>query len=83
MADGPAVLVVDEIDGSKQLPGWHLGLGPGLALVIGKQDMATITDGDQARASLGDVQQQAFYRLGRFGGVDIGLRGCGFGRVGP
>ena len=37
MADGPAVLVIDEGHRRQQLQGRHLGLGPGLALIVGKR----------------------------------------------
>jgi len=75
MADGPAALVVDEEHRREQLPGRYPGLGPGVALVVGEQDMAAITDHDQALAGVGGADQQALAGLGRFGGVLVGTGG--------
>ncbi|MNT46455.1 hypothetical protein D3C72_1830980 [compost metagenome] len=85
MTDGPALLVVDEKDGGEHLAGRHLGLAPGLAVVVGIKDVATVANGYQALAGVGDIEQQAAHGLGRLNGEDRcvgGQRGCGYGRSG-
>ena len=70
MADGPAVFVVDKKHRRQQLPGRHLGLGPGRALVIGIQNVPAIPDRHQALAGVHDIEHQAFGGLGGFNGIN-------------
>ena len=70
VTDGPAVLVIDEIDRGEHLPGRDPGLGPVVALVVGEKDMPAIADGHQPLAGMHHVEQQALDGLGRFEGVD-------------
>ncbi len=75
VADRPAMLVVDEIDGRQQLTGRHLGLGPAVAAIVGIEDMATIPGHDQAITGFGDIEQKVgcgFRRLDGIAGLAIG-----------
>ena len=66
MADRPAAFIVDEIHCREQLPGGDFGLGPGAALVIGIEDVPTITDRHQTFAGMDHIDHQAFAGLGGF-----------------
>lgn len=66
--DRPALALVDEEHRGEQLAGRHLGLGPGLAVVVGEQDMPTVADRDQPLAGMGDAEQQAAGGLRRLHG---------------
>jgi hypothetical protein len=44
-------------------------LGPGLALVIGIENVPTIPDRHQPFAGMNDIEHQAFRGFGRFGGI--------------
>ncbi|MNY60129.1 hypothetical protein D3C86_1966430 [compost metagenome] len=46
--DRPAMVGIDEVDRSEQLPGRHLGLGPGSALVVGVENMAAVAHCNQS-----------------------------------
>ncbi|MNP38779.1 hypothetical protein D3C76_1323150 [compost metagenome] len=83
MTDRPAVLAIDKIHCREQLPGRHLGLGPGLALVIGEENMTAIANSDQSCTCTGHVEQQAFFGSGRFGGVNLRFGRCCLDRAGP
>ena len=43
VADGPAMLLINKEHGGQQLLGGHLGLGPARAVIVGIEDMASIT----------------------------------------
>ncbi len=58
VTDRPTVLFIHKKHGRQQLPGRHAGLTPGVALIIGKQNMPMVTHHDQPRPRMGDVQQQ-------------------------
>ncbi|MNZ65824.1 hypothetical protein D3C78_840250 [compost metagenome] len=81
--DCPATLVVDEEHCGEQLPGRHPGLGPGLALVIGEQNVAAIAHYHQALASMSGIDQQALAGLCRFGGILLGSGGLRAARPHP
>ena len=55
--DGPAMRVVGKIDRRQQLPARHFGLSPGLALIIGIQNVAPVAHDDQPRTGMGHVEQ--------------------------
>ncbi len=72
---GPAVFVIDEKYRREQLASRHLGLGPGLALVVRIDNVPAVTDRHQALAGVDHIEHQGFAGLGRFDGIDdIGRR---------
>ncbi len=81
MANRPAVLVVDEVDGRQQLTRRHLGLHPAGATIVGIENVASIARRNEAFAGLGDIEQKIGYRLGRLDrvaglAIGSGLGGC-------
>jgi len=81
MANRPAVLVVDEVDGRQQLTRRDLGLHPAGATIVGIENVASIARRNEAFTSLGDVEQKIGYGFRRLDGVaglaiGRGLRGC-------
>jgi len=75
MTDGPALLGRDE-----KYPGQHCGRGhlclrPRRAIIVGIEDVTTLSDGHQAIASGSDVQQHRLGRLVHDHGVFAGRPG--------
>src|SRR5690606_40521358 len=67
MADSPAMLGISEVDGGQQLPGRHLRLNPAGALVIGVENVASISRRYRACPCMSYVEKQTG---SRFAGLD-------------
>ncbi len=69
VANSPAMPIIREIDGGKQLPGGHLRLRPAGTAVVGVENVAPVTCHDQTRTCMGYVEEQVGSRFRGFDGI--------------
>ena len=65
----PAARCIDEMDSGKHLGGRNLALLPAPALIVGEQNVPTLTRGNAALTRGGNVQQQRAGSQRHYGGV--------------